>query len=736
MFRRIGRRVRSWIDWLRSWRGRLSWSARQRVDRLERPRCYVALAALAVVALAWTHLPKFVSHDGSPECVKPDRSDCQVVCSVLESPNRSGDDVAELVVLLHAFTNGPADMKDIRRVANHPKTLPDADVLICDLPFGATSVVSPDKVTADLVREIERAWDGGKYRDLRLVGHSLGALFARKLYVVGSGESEKARLEPGLKGRLLALGLETVPAREGEPLLAPRPWAESVERIVLMAGMNRGWSISHHMGLLKALKLQAGVTAGAVLVRRFDREPLVYAARRGSSFLTNLRIQWLEMKRRSKAAGSTSAMVIQLLGTVDDLVSPEDNIDLVTGREFFYLDVPRSGHKHVIEMDFDPVAEDASEMDRWEAEARQKRAGVFQLALSGSRATLCRKQIEQEGGLTDLAAECGEAAVQPAGDLPVEMVAAAPDALRLERPVTDVVFVIHGIRDKGHWTQKIARRVKARARKTRGKRVESVTATYGYFPMLPFLRPHARRLKVEWLMDRYTETYAQYPHAKFHYVGHSNGTYLLAKALESYPSVRFHRVVFVGSVVRTDYSWAAAEARGQVERVLNIPASEDWVVAFFPKAFELAELQDLGSAGHDGFQSNDAGQDERRTSTVVQPELWAGGEYVRAYARGGHGEALGEEYWESIASFVIDDPVPDDYSRHLAEQEALQGRFVTAHSGWVSFFGAGAQYLGLAILLVLTAVPFWLARLGIQEWQRTLLIVSYLFLIWTVVTRV
>lgn len=85
------------------------------------------------------------------------------------------------------------------------------------------------------------------------------------------------------------------------------------------------------------------------------------------------------------------------------------------------------------------------------------------------------------------------AAVDPPGD-------ATP-------PVTDVLFVIHGIRDEGYWTQKIARRVISKAREE-GRCVVYEASSYGYFPMLSFLSSRARREKVEWLMDRYTEARA------------------------------------------------------------------------------------------------------------------------------------------------------------------------------------------------------------------------------------
>jgi hypothetical protein len=59
--------------------------------------------------------------------------------------------------------------------------------------------------------------------------------------------------------------------------------------------------------------------------------------------------------------------------------------------------------------------------------------------------------------------------------------------------VEDIVFVIHGIRDKGYWTHKIARRVQAMAKQRPGDiRFATETSSYGYFPMLSFLLPGKR----------------------------------------------------------------------------------------------------------------------------------------------------------------------------------------------------------------------------------------------------
>jgi hypothetical protein len=66
---------------------------------------------------------------------------------------------------------------------------------------------------------------------------------------------------------------------------------------------------------------------------------------RGSPFITNLRLQWLALRRWKIQQGlqPIEALTVQLLGTVDDLVPPDDNLDLVTGKNFVYRTMPFSG---------------------------------------------------------------------------------------------------------------------------------------------------------------------------------------------------------------------------------------------------------------------------------------------------------------------------------------------------------------------------------------------------------
>jgi pimeloyl-ACP methyl ester carboxylesterase len=142
-------------------------------------------------------------------------------------------------------------------------------------------------------------------------------------------------------------------------------------------------------------------------------------------------------------------------------------------------------------------------------------------------------------------------------------------------------------------------------------------------------------------MDTYVNAAAEFPDAQFHFVGHSNGTFVCARALRQYDFCRFNKVVFAGSVVDTKYSWGARAL--QVGTVLNYVATADWVVALFPKLFQVVfPCFDLGmgSASVDGF-STEPGASERQKV------------YQYKYIRGGHGAAIQDLNWASIARFVV-----------------------------------------------------------------------------------
>ena len=577
----------------------------------------------------------------------------------------------ELVVLFHSMGGSRAKLADLEATVlsawmenNH--SVPD--FFYPNLDTHMTSFADPCDITLSVIRQIDEVWSAAKgaYSGIYLVGHSMGALLARKVYVCAFGETEEAPFEPQLSGQL------------------PRPWANHVKRIVLLAAINRGWRLSPHLSLSNFLRWGAGVILGnAIMALTLGRyTPLIFHIHYGAPFLTNLRLQWMAMRRSIKARSCDPLITIQLLGSTDDLVSPEDNIDLVAGEDFYYLDVPLSGHVNVVETDGTP--------------AGRERSRVITLALTGSTEML-----------------------KDASILPTDQ-----DLPKPEEGVTDVVFVIHGIRDQGYWTQKIARRVVALARQ-RNKLIDrqqtmnpveavhkqiikTETSSYGYFAMLPFLLPHVRRKRVEWLMDRYAENKALYPDAKFSYIGHSHGTYMLAKALDSYACLSFKHIAFAGSVVNTRYDWSALINLGRVKNVVNFVASADWVVAVFPRTFQMLKLQDLGSAGHDGFQ--------QEHTALFESE----------YVKGGHGAALREENWDVIATFILDGnkPAEPDLARH--------------RKSWTVYLGNFAPQLVLLVLCGVLAGGYLLLAplLGLihGHWSNLLAFALYVLVVWKVLT--
>jgi predicted esterase len=562
-----------------------------------------------------------------------------------ENPRQFAEiaDARTLIMILHGFKATPFSMRRVWYRAR--ETFDDAnsgkvDFFLPKLKLGLFSFKDPIEIVNELIDKIDKHLEkrGRPYDRIIIIGHSVGAVLARKLYILACGEPNGRALDDKRYKQLKA------PFEEHAK--ASRPWAAHVERLILLAGMNRGWSISQHMDPFVAVKYMGGILLGKYVCKpvvyvwralkrivwpdmpRRPVMPVIFAMRRGASFLINLRIQWLAMRQAAKSQiGATansvgSAFTVQLLGTIDDIVSPDDNVDLVSGADFIYLDVFKTGHVEILELDDTREGKDRTECFEhsltWSKEALQK---------SRFRITWTNAPVQR----TD---------------------------------VQHVAFIIHGIRDLGFWTTRIARRMKVIHQ---NEPLESVTPSYGYFPMLSFLLLPRRQEKVAWLMDQYSEALATYPRANFYFFGHSNGTYLLARALKDYPCCRFQRVAFAGSVVRTDFEWRRLLREGRIESMVNYVATRDWVVAWFPKVFEKLTWMDLGGAGFDGFK--EMNQFDRPAS--LQPVQ---------YVIGTHSAAMNEDNWSAIANFIIKgelkEPPLSMYTRERNKLDKLYGRLV------------------------------------------------------------
>tara|TARA_R110002096_G_scaffold29509_5_gene88952 strand:+ start:14311 stop:16383 length:2073 start_codon:yes stop_codon:yes gene_type:complete len=473
---------------------------------------------------------------------------------------------------------------------------PDADVWAPIAPWRKPfTQVAPDKILSNLTHDLDQIWERGTYTRLHIIGHSMGGIYVRALLTYIRRRME--HWDEAEKQRWTATGR--------------RYWGETSgeDRLVLLAAVNRGFAVNRHMGPMRVVKMMTGMLIAKTIEFFLPWVKFTLSSgERGAKFLTQMRLDWLEEEQRSaKGEAPPLPHTVQLLGSVDDIVGPEDNIDFETGQAFRYLDVAKTGHLNILHMGL-------TKRKRGISPEEQHRREKLKQALTYSDEELKREEVR-----------------------PWELREISSKELERRRNVEHVVFVIHGIRDEGHWTDKIARRVWKRAKDSEKETMEKVVESYGYFGMGPFLIPAIRWSKVGWLMERYLETKAKYPNAKFSYIGHSHGTYVLAKALETYSNCRFHNIVFAGSIVRENYNWMERIEAKQASNVLNLTATSDLVVAWFPRFFDLYNLQDLGGASHNGFDQ--ATED--------------GPVFNLEYATGSHGAGKVEKFWDTIADFVL-----------------------------------------------------------------------------------
>jgi len=472
---------------------------------------------------------------------------------------------------------------------------------------------------------------GRNYQDIIMIGHSMGAVLMRKAFVFARGQNHELR--------------------RASLIPATLPWASNVSRMILFAGMNRGWSFHprpKNMPRWKNWPARMLVRAMTLL----NLGTLLRSLSRGAPFISNLRIQWINLVRQDQPI----PLVIQLLGNEDDVVHAEDNIDLQTGRDFVYKQAPAgTNHSNVVDLK-DP-----------------DRRRLFL-----------------------------EALLRPSEHLDSDYI--VPDGQKADTSIDSVIFVMHGIRDFGDWTRRFSEAVQAYARNL-GRKVLPVRPGYGYFPMLKFLLFSERQINVRWFMDQYTEVLAKYPRAEIDFVGHSNGTYLLASGLSRYKACSFNRAVFAGSVVPRDYPWDQMVHDGRIRSIRNYVASADIIVGVFPRLFEQFG-GDVGSSGLLGFTREPAVQSE-----------WH-------YVAGGHGAAINGRNFGSIADYLIsgnassppDDICVDDYN-----QLAL----LIAKLYWVVWLILLGILINAAWLLSFASAP----PLSLHAWLHLALFILFVFAI-------
>jgi pimeloyl-ACP methyl ester carboxylesterase len=322
-------------------------------------------------------------------------------------------------------------------------------------------------------------------------------------------------------------------------------WAEKVKRIIFFAAINRG--INPNTSLL--LKFLNWVFRVMPFIERTHLQDVM----RGSDFITNLRIQWI---RYFDTLAARAPIVVQFLGDEDGLVHREDSIDLEQFPTAYHITLYKSTHNNL----FDLLATD--EPDR--------RFSVISNAI-----------------------------LRSIPDIAVNRSFTGPD---------QVIFILHGIRASNRtWVHDAAEMIRAKVVSSAGSNNGNLTVvepTYGYFSALKFAFPVTRRQNLQWFQDEYTEYLARNPKTRFHFLGHSNGTYLLGESLRRIPGMKFERVALASSVLPTDYPWLDRFKQFQVLSLRNDRANRDVPVGILCNGLRGIGMKDVGTSGFDGFRAD------------------------------------------------------------------------------------------------------------------------------------
>jgi alpha-beta hydrolase superfamily lysophospholipase len=421
-------------------------------------------------------------------------------------------------------------------------------------------------------------------------------------------------------------------------------WATKVSRIVLLAAPNRG-----------ILPLPIYLQPLHWFIRLFlfwlklTYQDLMY----GSAFITNLRIEWIRCFQAR--AATTSPRIVQLLGTEDNVVYKYDSRDVLAFPETSYVEVPGATHR-------DPPVLQTRSTPHGQKELTEESRGRYALlrnAILGTPESL--GQIESEPP--------------------------KPRPANFDR----VIFILHGIRasEIDDWVSEVASEIQ-----TQDAQAMVVRPTYGYLSALRFVLPSVRRRNLHWFQDQYTERLAQNPNAEFHFIGHSNGTYMLGQSLQEIPAMKFTRVALAGSVLPVGFfdNNCRILARQQVDAMRSDAGRFDWPVGMLCRTLRHVFLmKDLGTGGYDGF--NGGFVEEHR------------------YFEGGHGGMFAQtENIQSIVRFVLtghSEPSPK-----ISQKDQRFDRLTRM-----------APYLGLLLIAVMLIGP-----LLIHEFVATAPNVRYSYL--------
>ncbi|VEP13123.1 membrane hypothetical protein [Hyella patelloides LEGE 07179] len=482
----------------------------------------------------------------------------------------------------------------------------DYDIFIFRYDSSFWSNENPRQIAEALESKIRcfdsRHSNGTGYEKIYLIGHSIGGFLLRAALLKGISTGQEER-----------------------------SWVSKVKCVLLLAATNRGFRTYYFQ---QKILVELG--------RLFNRGKLILEHLVDQPFILDVRLEWIEIAQSERR--NLLPKTVQVLGTKDRYVSPDDSIDIFVYQDSSQEIIESGTHTNIIAVN---GVEDNNYQN-------------FKHFLSDEYATRTSRSQRE---------------------------------LRNTTKPTDIIIIMHGIRDRGSWLEKLEKRIENYAESNNELIVKTFLVNYTRFPIKDFLDDNKSREKAEALFGAYIQAKALSSEStKIHFIGHSNGTYIFAKALELSQKIKFERAYLCGSVLPQIYPWENFTTR--LNLIRNDCARWDLPVGFLCEALNFWGIKRLGMAGYAGFTS------ENRGGMTIK-------EYK--YLKGGHGAALNDRNYDSIAKFLLSD-----------ENSSPPNELIVGEHSIMSFLNKAAPYLFIFlvfILVYLTIIPW--TDFGFLSWLES-----------------
>ncbi len=179
-----------------------------------------------------------------------------------------------IVLIIHGFASHPEKYAELKKIVE--ECYPNADTIIPDFSLPIFSTTHPNKIVTGLLQDVDKAWEDALEKrkandhslpEIIIIGHSAGCLLARKLYIIARGENQNCPFE------------DTVIDKQ------PGAWAKQVVRLILVAGINNGWTTTQHLNNTRAIEIGVGIMLGHIIQFFTWKRPFAFQIRKGSSFV-------------------------------------------------------------------------------------------------------------------------------------------------------------------------------------------------------------------------------------------------------------------------------------------------------------------------------------------------------------------------------------------------------------------------------------------------------------------